>query len=239
MESPSRPVRGVVRLAPHRLPCGLPFVPGVPVVTDQLLLLAVHADHQIAGVPVISCLLVGVAELGIPVGVLSAYDGLGVGLQAAAFLPEQTGDRVGGDPMALLGQYRRELPRDFVVQRSGDIGSPSSSGSSSSGPESVAFFRPPPGRRTRPNGAWPESSSATPRETVPPWTPAAAAKSLIPPCPAAALPPLRPADTDTRPDAATAPGTSPPGHPRSPSGLPVPEHRAPQPEATTRFPASP
>ncbi len=49
---------------------------------------------------------------------------------------------------------------DFVVQRSGDIGSPRSSGSTSASsagrsPESstAAFFRPPPGGRTRPNRA--------------------------------------------------------------------------------------
>lgn len=48
---------------------------------------------------------------------------------------------------------------DFVVQRSGDIGSPRSPGSTSvssagrsPGSSSAAFLRPPPARRTRPNG---------------------------------------------------------------------------------------
>lgn len=67
---------------------------------------------------------------------------------------------------------------DFVVQRRGDIGSPRSSGSTSASsaglsPESssAAFFRPPSGWRTRPNGAWQEPSSAAPRETVASRTP--------------------------------------------------------------------
>ena len=81
---------------------------------------------------------------------------------------------------------------DFVVHRSGDIGSPRSSGStraSSAGPSpgsiSAARLRPPPGRRTRPSGSAPESSSLTPRDTVASRTPAARATSRIPPCPSA------------------------------------------------------
>lgn len=73
---------------------------------------------------------------------------------------------------------------------SGDTGSPRSSGSTSASsagrsPESssLAFFRPPPVRRTRTNGPWPDSSSATGRETVPSRTPAARETSLIPQCP--------------------------------------------------------
>lgn len=75
----------VVRLDPHRLP----FVPGVPVVAR---------------------LLVKVVELGVPVRVLSTFDGLGVGLQAEAFLPQQASDRVGGDPVPLARELRRQIP---------------------------------------------------------------------------------------------------------------------------------
>lgn len=67
------------------------------------LLLAVHADHRVASIPMVSCLLIQVVELGDPVGVLGTFDGLGVGLQAEAFLPQQVGHRVGGDPVALPG----------------------------------------------------------------------------------------------------------------------------------------
>ncbi len=81
---------------------------------------------------------------------------------------------------------------DFVVHRSGDMGSPRMSGStraSNAGrsPEfrSATRLRPPPGRRIRPSGAWPESNSVTPVETVASRTPAARATSLIPTWPSA------------------------------------------------------
>ena len=81
---------------------------------------------------------------------------------------------------------------DLVVHRSGDIGSPRSSGSTrassagrSPGSTSAARLRPPPGRRARPSGSAPESSSSTPSDTVASRTPAARATSRIPPCPSA------------------------------------------------------
>ena len=77
---------------------------------------------------------------------------------------------------------------DFAVHRSGDTGSPRSAGSmrassagTSPGSVSAARLRPPPGRRTRPSGASPASSSYTPDDTVASRTPAARATSRIPP----------------------------------------------------------
>ena len=79
---------------------------------------------------------------------------------------------------------------DFEVQRNADIGSPRVTGSTSasnaaSSPGSVAVkaLRPPPGRRTRPVGAAPDSSSRRPFATVSGDTPAAAATSFTPPRP--------------------------------------------------------
>src|SRR3954470_12227097 len=81
---------------------------------------------------------------------------------------------------------------DFVVQRSGDIGSPRSSGSTSpssdvtrSGSCAVTGLRPPPARLARPagSGSSPQSSSVTPRRTVVGLTPAAAATAATPPWP--------------------------------------------------------
>ena len=79
---------------------------------------------------------------------------------------------------------------DFVVHRSGDIGSPRSSGSTSPssagrspGSRSATRLRPPPGRRTRPSGASPASSSNTPLRTVVSLTSAACATARMPPCP--------------------------------------------------------
>ena len=69
-------------------------------------------------------LLVDVAELGVPVRVLLALDGLGVGLQAEALLAQQVADRVRADPVPLAVSSAARLRVDFVVHRSGDIGSP-------------------------------------------------------------------------------------------------------------------
>jgi hypothetical protein len=56
-------------------------------------------------------LLVDVAELGIPIRVLRALQGLGVGLQAEALLPQQPADRGRRDDMALLGELLGEVPQ--------------------------------------------------------------------------------------------------------------------------------
>ncbi len=78
----------------------------------------------------------------------------------------------------------------MVVQRSGDMGSPRTSGSTSvssavrtAGFRSATRLRPAQGRRMRPNGASPEASSRTPADTLASRTPAARATALIPPRP--------------------------------------------------------
>ena len=81
---------------------------------------------------------------------------------------------------------------DLTVHRSGDTGSPRSSGSTSAssagtspGSRSADRLRPPPGRRARLSGSAPAASSSTPSDTVASRTPAACATSRIPPCPSA------------------------------------------------------
>ena len=54
-------------------------------------------------------LLIDVPELRVPVRVPLALDGLGVALQAEPLLPEQVTDRVSTDPVALAGQFPRQL----------------------------------------------------------------------------------------------------------------------------------
>ncbi len=76
---------------------------------DEFFLLGVHTDHRLAGVPVIAGLLVEIAELGIPVRMLASLDGLGVGLQAEAFLPQQVGNGVRTDFVPGPGQFPREV----------------------------------------------------------------------------------------------------------------------------------
>jgi hypothetical protein len=56
-------------------------------------------------------LLVEVAELGIPVGVLGAFQRLGVGLQAEPFPPQQSTHRRGGDRVPLSGQLLGQVPQ--------------------------------------------------------------------------------------------------------------------------------
>ncbi len=55
-------------------------------------------------------LVIDVAELGVAVGMLSAFDGPGVGLQAEAFLPQQVPDRVSAHLVSPTGELDREIP---------------------------------------------------------------------------------------------------------------------------------
>lgn len=100
----------------HRITRRPPGTARIVEVADQLLLLGVHADHRLAGVPVIACLLVEIPELGIPVGMLTSLERLGVGLQLEALLAQQASDGVGTDPVPLAGQFGR--------QRAGRLGRP-------------------------------------------------------------------------------------------------------------------
>lgn len=59
-----------------------PLSSGVGQVAELFLLLRIDADHRLPGRLVCCDLLVDVAELGVPVGVLSPLKGLGVGLEA-------------------------------------------------------------------------------------------------------------------------------------------------------------
>lgn len=70
----------------HRFTLRLPFAAVVLEEADQFLLLHVHTDHRSPVVPVVAGLLVEVVELGVPVGVLLALQGLGVALQAEALV---------------------------------------------------------------------------------------------------------------------------------------------------------
>jgi hypothetical protein len=54
-------------------------------------------------------LLADVAELGVPVRVPLALEGLGVALQAEPLGPQQVPDGVGTDRVALAGQLAREV----------------------------------------------------------------------------------------------------------------------------------
>src|SRR3954467_15339741 len=65
----------------NRLPCRLPFLPGIPVASDQFLLLGVDRDDGPASAQGRLALALDVAELSIPVGMLLSFLGLGITLQ--------------------------------------------------------------------------------------------------------------------------------------------------------------
>jgi hypothetical protein len=94
-----------------RLTPGAPLPTGHGQPAQLFALLGVHADHRLAVGLVVLDLLVEVAELGIPVGVLGALEGLGVGLQAEPFPPQQSAHRRGGDRMALPGELLGQVPQ--------------------------------------------------------------------------------------------------------------------------------
>jgi hypothetical protein len=101
----------VVVLDVDGLARGPPFTAAVVVVTDQFLLLGVHADHRLPGVAEFPDLLVEIAELRIPVRDLVSLDGLGVALQAEALLPQQVSHRVSAGAVALPGELGRQRPQ--------------------------------------------------------------------------------------------------------------------------------
>lgn len=100
----------VVSADPDRNALAMPLTSGVLVVPDQLLLFRVDAHHRVSHGLELLGLLVDIAELRIPVGMLCTFNGLGVALQAEALLAQQDGDRVRRDPVALPGQIFGQLP---------------------------------------------------------------------------------------------------------------------------------
>src|SRR4051794_20503073 len=87
---------------------------------------------------------------------------------------------------------------DSVVQHTGERGAPrrvgstsASSAASRAGSVAVSGLRPPPARRTRPSGACPASSSATPWEILDRDAPLAWATAAIPPWPSERASPAR------------------------------------------------
>ena len=74
----------------------------------------------------LSGLLVEVPELGVPVRELVPLDRLGVALQAEALCMQQVTDSVRGTLWPWRVSSAASARVDFVVHRSGDIGSPRS-----------------------------------------------------------------------------------------------------------------
>ena len=186
------PVGEVVGATLPGSPSGRHSRPPLAKSPDQLLLLGVDADHRLAGRLVSPGLLADVAELGVPVGVPGALDGLGVGLQAEPLVPQQVSDRIRGDPVPLAGQLGRQRPRwtspSTAAATSGHPAPPARPAPAAPGAARDPGPRPACGPRPAggpgPAAHRPASSSLTPSDTVASRTPAARATSRIPPCPA-------------------------------------------------------
>ena len=117
------PVRGdlaefligeVVIINPPRRALRLPFGAAVFEVADQLFLLAIDRDHRDPGRQAPGHQVIDVAELGVAVRVLAAFDRLGVALQAVAQpVLQQPAHRVRADrpprPAQLTGQVPGRL----------------------------------------------------------------------------------------------------------------------------------
>jgi hypothetical protein len=90
---------------------GLPLPAAVGETPDQLLLLGIHTHHRLPGGEMRLGLLVEVAELGVPVGVPGALQGLDRALQPVALLAQHPADGVVADRVALRGERISKLPR--------------------------------------------------------------------------------------------------------------------------------
>ena len=92
---------------------GLPFLPRILVVADQFLLLGIHREDRLTTPLERLHLPVDVFKLGIAIGVILAFLGLAVGLQAVTQVGEEAGYRLMTDVVAetpqSLGQVARTL----------------------------------------------------------------------------------------------------------------------------------
>jgi len=75
-----------------------------------LTFLGVHADHRLVRALMVGDLLVEILKLGVPIRVLIAFDGLGVGLQTESLPDQQLAHRRRRDPMPLPGQLLSQVP---------------------------------------------------------------------------------------------------------------------------------
>jgi hypothetical protein len=76
---------------------------------DEFFLLGIDTDHRVPRGQVLPGLVVEVGELGVAVGMLTAFEGLGVGLQAETLRAQQPRDRVRPDPVSGCGQFAGQL----------------------------------------------------------------------------------------------------------------------------------
>ncbi len=135
--------------------------------------------------------LVDDARLRVAIGMIRAFLGLTVGMQAVSSASEQFAHDRATDLVPELANSTARTRKLLQVQRKGDIGSPRLSGSTSAsrslisvGSASVRGLRPPPSRRTRPFASRSgDAKSFSPRPIVERATPVARETAAIPPRP--------------------------------------------------------
>jgi hypothetical protein len=181
----------IMHLHPHRVALGCPSRPLLArLPTTSFLVVSTLITGWPA--PMGRGLLVDIADLAIPVGVLGALDLLAGGLQRVAHVNQQLRHGAGADRVPLPGQLVGQLAgrlagppqRRHRVTRA--VGSTSASKAASSpGWRWVALGRPAPGRRTRPVSSGPWSISVVPMRTVDRLRPDARATVVTPPRPSA------------------------------------------------------
>jgi hypothetical protein len=126
------------------------------VLTNQFLLLGLHGQHRQADGQAGLHLEVDVAELGVPVRVLVALPGLGVGLQAVLQRVQDLGDPHMTDRVPGLGEGASQVAHGLGGPQQRGLGVATRDGIDEglegihqSGVKRTAFLRPPPGRRER------------------------------------------------------------------------------------------
>jgi len=90
-------------------PAAVPLPPGLGEPADEFLLLGVHADHGLTSGQGGADGVVDVAELGVTVGVLGAFEGLTGALQAVPASVKDLRDDGVGDGVTGPGQFRCEV----------------------------------------------------------------------------------------------------------------------------------
>jgi hypothetical protein len=159
---------------------------------DELLFLAVHADHRHPGGQGRRDGAADVAALRVAVGVLGALQGLGVGLQAATGLVQQPPHECRRDTISLGAQLLGQAPQTTSTSSAAGSSGPHASrgrpacptprASPGRGPRRVCARRP--DHASGPPGAvCGSSSSVRPRRTVSGETPTASATIPTPPNP--------------------------------------------------------
>jgi len=100
--------------APRRKALGQPFLPGVPKLPNEFLLLNIHRHDPLARAVLSDGLNIDVLEPGVPVGVAAASLPLEISLETVARLAQDLGDEPRADGAALRAELLGESPETLA-----------------------------------------------------------------------------------------------------------------------------